>query len=99
MVHQRSLSNLDKTASRFSLESIGIGVENIANKFSNLGIVGITILQNLTNTAIDTGKRLISALTIDPIFSGFDEYETKMNAIQTILTNTASNRTTIRRCK
>lgn len=39
----------------------------------------------------NAGKRIISALTIEPVRSGFEEYETQINAIQTILANTESN--------
>ena len=40
-------------------------------------------------------KRLVSALTIDPIRSGLSEYETQIGAIQTILSNTRSKGTTL----
>ena len=44
---------------------------------------------------INAGKRMISALTIDPIKAGLDEYETKMGSIQTILANTSHQGTTL----
>ena len=44
---------------------------------------------------IAAGKRMTSALTIDPIKTGFQEYETQINAVQTILANTSSKGTTI----
>ena len=40
-------------------------------------------------------KNLFSTLTIDPIKKGFEEYETQINAIQTILANTESKGTTL----
>jgi tape measure domain-containing protein len=89
----KSLSNLDRVGKSFSLASISDGVDAIREKFSTLGIIGITTIQNITNTAVNAGKRMISALTIDPIKTGFEEYETKMGSIQTILTNTASKGT------
>lgn len=89
------LANLDKAIKSFSLGSISDTLTGISEKFSALGIIGITTLQNLTNQAVNTGKRMVSALTIDPIQMGFKEYETKMGSIQTILTNTASKGTTL----
>lgn len=89
------LANLDKAIKSFSLGSISDNLTGISEKFSALGIIGITTLQNLTNQAVNTGKRMVSALTIDPIQMGFKEYETKMGSIQTILTNTASKGTTL----
>jgi len=92
----RSLSNLQGTADKFDLRGMQDALFNISSRFSNLGIIGITALQNITNSAINTGKRLISSLTIDPIKTGLQEYETKMNAITTILTNTASKGTSLK---
>lgn len=91
----KSLSNLDRVGRAFSLSSIAEGVERISSKFTTLGIIGVTALANITNSVVNTGKQLISSLTVDPIKTGLDEYETKMNAIQTILTNTASKGTKI----
>lgn len=91
----KGLSALDKAGKSFSLAGIAEGVETIASRFTTLGIVGVTALANITNSAVNAGKRMVSALTVDPIMKGFEEYETKMGAIQTILTNTASKGTTL----
>ena len=75
--------------------ALSSGVDAVSSRFNAMGIIAATALMNITNQAIATGKRISSALTIDPIMDGFSEYETKMNAIQTILTNTASKGTTL----
>ena len=84
----KSLSNLDKAGKSFSLDGIASGVEALSNKFSAMGIVGITVFQNLTNAALNAGKRIVSSLTIDPIKEGFSSYETKVNAIKTVMSGT-----------
>ena len=43
----RSLTNLDRAARSFSLAGISDGVDQLSNRFSNLGIVGLTVIQNL----------------------------------------------------
>jgi len=91
----KSLANLDAVGKRFSLAGMSSGIEALSNKFSSLGIIGITVLQNITNAVLNTGKNILSALTIDPIKTGLQEYETKIGAIQTILTNTKSKGTTL----
>jgi len=91
----KSLQNLDRVGKSFSLSHISDGVNTIASRFTMLGIMGVTALQNITNAAVTAGINIAKALTIDPIFTGLSEYETKMNAIQTILTNTASKGTTL----
>lgn len=90
-----NLANLSAEGKKFSLANIQSSVETIAGKFTTLGIVGVTALQNITNSALNAGKRITSALTIDPVSAGFQEYETKMNSIQTIMSNTASKGTTM----
>jgi hypothetical protein len=91
----KSLYELDKAGKRFSLEGLAKGVEYISGKFTTMGIVGVTAIQNITNSVVNVGKNLVKSLTIDPVKTGLDEYETKMNAITTILTNTASKGTTL----
>lgn len=91
----KSLNNIEKQLKGFSLSGIEKGVDLISSRFTNLGIVGVTALQNITNAAINAGENLLKSITIDPIMSGFKEYETKINSIMTILTNTSSKGTTL----
>ncbi len=91
----KSLNELGKVGKSFSLEGIAANVEHISQKFSAMGIIGITALQNIANQAIQTGGKMLKALTIEPVMTGFSEYETKVNAIQTILSNTSSKGTTM----
>ena len=87
-------SGMSKLTS-LGMGALSSGVDAVSSRFNALGIIAATALMNVTNQAIATGRRISSALTIDPIMDGFSEYETKMNAIQTILTNTASKGTTL----
>lgn len=91
----KSLSNLESTAKNFSMKNLASDVASISDRFSTMGIIGMAALQNITNSAIATGKTLMSALTIDPVKSGFQEYETQINSVQTILANTESKGTTL----
>jgi hypothetical protein len=91
----RSLSNLERVARTFSLAGIASGIDSLVSRFSSLGIIGMTALQNITNSAINAGQRLVSSLTIEPVKMGLSEYETKMGAIQTILTNTQGGQRTV----
>lgn len=89
------LKGVSNAVDRMDFSGLQNGIETINNKFSALGIMGVTVLTNLTNTAVNAGKRIVKALTIDPIKTGFQEYETQINAVQTILANTRSKGTTI----
>jgi tape measure domain-containing protein len=92
----RLKQSLNMTGSYDSMSGLSGAVESVRIKFSALEVMAVTALANITNSAINAGKRIVSALTIDPIKMGFSEYETKINAIQTIMSNTASKGTTMK---
>lgn len=91
----KGLENINTAANKVNMNGLSKGVETVTAKFSALQVVGTTALVNITNSAVNAGKRMISALTIDPVKTGFSEYETQINAVQTILANTSHNGTTI----
>jgi len=70
-------------------------VETVQYKFSALEIAAVTVFSNIVNSAVNAGKRIVNAFTLEPVLSGFEEYETQINAIQTILANTESKGTTL----
>lgn len=92
----KGLKNVESAASKVNMSGLSNGIQTVTAKFSALQVVGVTALANITNSAIEAGKNIVSALTIDPIKDGFTEYETQMNAVQTILANTQKEGTTIK---
>lgn len=84
----KGFENISKAAGRVDMGGLSNGVESVRLKFSALEVMAVTALQNITNSAVNAGKKLVSDLTLDPIMSGFKEYETQINATQTILANT-----------
>lgn len=91
----KSLENVNDEVKKFNFSPLTNGLETVKAKFSALEVMGITALANITNSAVNAGKRIASALTIEPVKSGFQEYETQINAVQTILANTQSKGTTL----
>lgn len=91
----KGLENISSTANKIDMSVLGNGVETVKAKFSALEVMAVTTLANITNSAVNAGKRLVSAFTIDPIKTGLNEYETQINAVQTILANTQSKGTTL----
>jgi len=85
----KGLADVGSAADKVSFKGIASGLENISSKFNLMSIVGITALTNITNKAVDAGIRMVKAFTIDPVKDGFQNYETQINAVQTILANTA----------
>lgn len=92
----KGFDELDRASKKVSLNPLINSADIVTRRLSTLGIIGMTALQNITNSAITTGKRIVSALTIDPVKSGFQEYETQINAVQTILANTESKGSTLK---
>ena len=91
----KGLSELDSASKKVNFEAMGSGIDALKLKFSALEVMGVTALANLTNSAVNAGKKIASSLTIAPIKTGFQEYETQIGAIQTILANTESKGTTL----
>lgn len=91
----KGLDNISSSAQKCDLSVLSNAAETVKVKFSALEVMAVTALSNITNSAVNAGKRIVSALTIDPIKSGFQEYETQINAVQTILANTSSKGTTL----
>lgn len=93
----KGLDNLGKAAKNVRFDGLNAGIDTVQAKFSAMQVVGVTALANITNSAITAGKRIASALTIEPVKTGFQEYETQMGAIQTILANTQKEGTNVER--
>ena len=89
----KGLKDVGDAANKIDMGGLANGVETVKARFSALQVIGVTALASITNSAVNTGKRMIKALTIDPIKTGFSEYELKMNSIQTIMSNTANKGT------
>ena len=90
-----SVQQLDKASNSVTLQGIASAVDSIQSKFSALGVVGATVFNNLTNAAINAGKQIADAIGLDAVFDGYKEYETQINAVQTILANTQKEGTNI----
>ena len=91
----KGLEEVNSAANKCDMSTLGKAADTVRLKFSALEVMAVTALANITNSAVNAGKRIVSALTIDPIKTGFAEYETQINAIQTILANTESKGTTL----
>lgn len=91
----KGFENVSNAAKKIDMTNLGNGVESVRLKFSALEVMAVSALNNITNSVMHTAKNMISAFTIDPIKSGFQEYETQINAVQTILANTSSKGTTL----
>ena len=91
----KGFEDIDSAAKKVSFAPMMSGIEQVGVKFSYLQATIQHQLNNIVDSAVNASKRIVSAFTIDPIKTGFSEYETQINAVQTILANTESKGTTL----
>lgn len=91
----KGFTEAEKAAAKVSLEPLAKAIDNINNKFSLLGTVADQTIRNIVNRVEAAGEKIIKTFTLDPIKSGMQEYETQIESVQTILSNTKSKGTTI----
>ena len=91
----KGLENVNAAAKNVNMSGLSSAVETVSMKFSALQVMAVTALANITNSAINAGKRIVHALTIAPITTGFQEYELKMNSVQTIIASTGESLETV----
>ena len=91
----KGLEDVGKAAKNVNMDSLGRSAETVGLKFNAMYTIADQTLRNITNRVEQTASRMVKALTLDPITTGFKEYETQINAVQTILANTQSKGTTL----
>lgn len=63
------LGNVQQAVNSFKLDNISSAVELLSGKFSSLGVVGMRVLSNLTDSAINLGKRIYN-ISLGQIVTG-----------------------------
>ena len=91
----KGLENISASANKVNMSGLGAAVQTVSAKFSALEVMGVTALANITNSAVNAGKRIVKALTIDPVTTGWNEYELKMGSVQTIMASTGESLDTV----
>lgn len=84
----KGFQDIHAASQSVKLGHIAEAVDGIAHKFKAMSIVAITALATIAHQATIAGLGIARGLTIDPIKLGLQEYQTNINSIQTILSNT-----------
>ena len=87
----KSLTNLEKGVDGLNgINTSGIteAIGALQDRFSNLGIVGMTVIQNLTNRFVDAGIKMAKSLTIDQVSAGFEKYTANTKTVKALLNST-----------
>ena len=91
----KGMSDIQEASRRFDFNPVASAVEGVSAKFVALSTIAITALSNITSRVVDTGVQMAKSLSLDQVISGFQEYQTNINSIQTILANTKSKGATL----
>ena len=92
----KSFDNINAASAKCNLAPLSSAVESVGLKFNAMHTIADQALRRITDSALMAGKRIVNALTIDPVKTGLQEYETQINSVQTILANTEHQGTTIK---
>ena len=86
----KGLEQINTAANKVDMKGMSNAIDTVQMKLSAMQVVGVTALANITNQAVEAGKKLVSSLTVTPVMDGFKEYELTMNTIQTIMNSTGA---------
>lgn len=78
------LKKFNSTLNSVGDTKISDNLQKIADRFSNLGIVGVRALQNITDKAISAGSQLVKSLSVDNISSGWQKLQSQTKAVGTL---------------
>lgn len=81
---EEALKKIDKAFRDASESNVASNIDKIASKFSNLGIVGVRALENITDKAISAGTTLVKSLTVDNIAAGWEKLAQQTKAVGTL---------------
>lgn len=92
----KGLENVNSAANKIDFKKIENTACDAGFRIQDVWTKTASVLEyQIAGKLINIGKNMASALTIDPIKTGFQEYETQINAVQTILANTQSKGSTL----
>lgn len=58
----KAFGNIDKAASKVSFSGLLSGIETVRSKFSLLDVASYTVMSRITNSLIDFGKKIVTAI-------------------------------------
>lgn len=88
---EKSFEKISDNAKKVNLSGLQNGIETVSSKFSAMEVIGVTALANLTNSAVNAGKKLVKSISVDQISSGWDKYNEKIGNVQTIMNSTGKS--------
>ena len=85
---EKGFRTLEQAANRVRFNGLTDAISDVELKFSAMSVAAIAAIQNIVNRAVDAGVKIAKSLSVDQITAGFSKYETKTQAVQTIMAAT-----------
>nr|WP_296955342.1 tape measure protein [uncultured Mediterraneibacter sp.] len=92
----KGLETISASANKVNFSGMLNGIETVNTRFSYLQATIQHQINNIVDSCVRAGHNIVAALTINPVKDGMAEYETQMNAVQTILANTQKEGTNVK---
>lgn len=91
----KGLRQLNSAAQRVNLNGLKNAAEAVTVKFDAMSIVSMRAISNITDMAMNAGMKIAKHLTVEPVFTGYQEYELKMDSMKTITASTGESVKTV----
>ena len=86
-----SFESISNAAAKCDMKPLEESLEGITVKFNMLEMVAANVLGNITSKIVDAGARLAKSLTTDQLTAGWQKYNQKTEAVQTIMSATGES--------
>lgn len=83
-----ALDSLEKSVGKFDASPMSSSLEKVQMSFSALEVVGMRVIQNLTDSVYGFASKTVKDLTIGQVSAGWNKYEQMIEATQTIMAAT-----------
>ncbi len=83
----KGLSDIEKASEKLDFKNVDNALEKVGKKFNWLETIATGALLRIGMQAVEAGEKLAKSLTIDQLNAGWDKYEEKTTAVQTIMAN------------
>lgn len=91
----KGFEQLGKASDKLTFSKMRESLEAVRVQFKMTDVFAFNAMNRIANKAIDTGKKMVKGLTLDPVKDGFKEYELEMGAVQTIMAGTGESLATV----
>ena len=82
---EKSFASVEQASERVSFDGFSSAVNSVSLQFNALEVAAVTALGNITNSALNAGKQLLSSLTVDNIAAGWQKFGDKTTSVGTLI--------------